>query len=634
MSFTTYRTTLETLLDDHLAFASGTGANTERVKALQAQLDQGELSIAVVGEINRGKSTFLNALLGETVFPSRSMICTAGVTVLDHDDTPRAEVVYRDGSTDDIDLEGEAPAKVLKKVVSRSNRDVQDIQVTRVWYPNPFTGNGIVLVDTPGVNDPDHWREDITYSYLAEADAVIMLLDPMQPLSASEIEFLDTKILDRSIANLIFVVNKIDDVPQSDRESALRRIEQILAEHVPNPTIYPVAAKPALEAKQAGTYDKAKATGMPAFEDGLLDFLARGRGGMLLNTKVQQGIQHLDQMGESVQQRRGALDQEKAAVRTRLQEARSKLDALDGKRDRLSKEVANRKSAVQRSLQQAVDQRADHLANTLAPTLASEVDTSVLREQALRFQRDSVSAFRNAIDDTLDNLIDEYDAASAQLSDQVHDVLSNLNRDASNRAQSMQVERRRRDRSSEHERRKAGAALGAGVGAAAGAATAASATTTAVTATGIATTSAFGTAGVIGIGALTGGLGLLIGLGAAALLGGSGESEPENRYVQGNEIVDNQGALQALQGFVERLRSSIQPVSKGIINSAQAAIITPIEDTMQSQRRLIKQIEEDLKETAEGQEDLRETLAGRKAKIDALRERYTALSSDLEAITG
>lgn len=107
------------------------------------------------------------------------MICTAGVTVLDHGETPRAEVLYRDGASDEMDLSDTAPAKALKAVVSRSNKDVQDIEVTRVWYPNPFTGNGIVLVDTPGVNDPDHWREDITYSYLAEADAVIMMSPPI-----------------------------------------------------------------------------------------------------------------------------------------------------------------------------------------------------------------------------------------------------------------------------------------------------------------------------------------------------------------------------------------------------------------------------------------------------------------------
>ena len=85
-----YRSTLESVVDDHLAFVSVTDVSTGRIEAVREQLDEGELSVAVVGEINRGKSTFLNALLGEEVFPSRTMVCTAGVTVLDHGEAPRA----------------------------------------------------------------------------------------------------------------------------------------------------------------------------------------------------------------------------------------------------------------------------------------------------------------------------------------------------------------------------------------------------------------------------------------------------------------------------------------------------------------------------------------------------------------
>jgi GTPase SAR1 family protein len=134
MALTEHRTTLESIVNDHIAFIADTEVSGERIEGVREQLNSGELSVAVVGEINRGKSTFLNALLGETVFPSRTMVCTAGVTVLDHGEEPRAEVVYEDGATEDIDLTGAPPAQVLKEVVSRSNKDVQDIQVTRVWY--------------------------------------------------------------------------------------------------------------------------------------------------------------------------------------------------------------------------------------------------------------------------------------------------------------------------------------------------------------------------------------------------------------------------------------------------------------------------------------------------------------------
>ena len=200
------RNELKEILSTHSDLAQETKVNNDVIKETIENLKHGEMSIAVVGEVNRGKSTFLNALMGTKLFPSRASVCTAGVTVLDYGDEPNAEIIYNNGKTKSFDLSLENPAKILVDIVSRKNENVQDIKMVRINFPNQFTGKGLVLVDTPGVNDPDTWREDITYEYLSGADAIIMLLDPMQPLSESETEFLEHKILGKSIANLIFVV--------------------------------------------------------------------------------------------------------------------------------------------------------------------------------------------------------------------------------------------------------------------------------------------------------------------------------------------------------------------------------------------------------------------------------------------
>lgn len=98
--------------------------------------------------------------------------------MLVHSEEPHAEVFHKDGATESVDLSSAFPTEILTEVDSRSNKGVHSIRETQVWYLNPFTGNGLVLVDTPGVNDPDRWREEITYAYLAVADAVLMLLTP------------------------------------------------------------------------------------------------------------------------------------------------------------------------------------------------------------------------------------------------------------------------------------------------------------------------------------------------------------------------------------------------------------------------------------------------------------------------
>lgn len=634
-SFAAYRENLIGLVHEHLAFAFDIEAPTERVKDLRDQLSQGELSVAVVGEINRGKSTFLNALMGEEVFPSRTMICTAGVTVLDHGDEPCAEVLYRDGSTDAVDITDEAPAEALKSVVSRTNKDVQDIEVTRVWFPNDFAGNGVVLVDTPGVNDPDNWREEITYSYLADADAVIMLLDPMQPISASEVEFLDAKILDRSIANLLFVVNKIDDVPKSDREDALRRTEDMLSEHVPNPSIYPVAAKPALDAKRYERREELRGTGFPEFEAGLMEFLSKGRGGLLLKTKIQRGLEHLAHIEDTIEQRRSALDEKKGEVEGRLRDAEQNLENLRRKRDGLEKKLSQHRKQIEGKLRSVVKSRSRYLTNSLKPAISGESDPDALRDRALRFQRDTVQMVKRATENALDDLLRKYDASSTELVGEIEDVLGNLRREASNRAASMNVERRRAGRHlSDDERKKAGAAVGGGLGAAAGAAVAASATTTTVTATGaIATTGALGTLGVIGAGALTGGIGLLIGLGAAAMMG-SGQSRDQSKYIEARDIVSNDEAVRSLRTFLDRVQATVATVSEGIVDSAQETILRPVDTSRENQQKLIQQIRQDLTQTTEGQRELRTCLTRRQKRLRDLRDRYLQLSAEIDQLVG
>src|SRR3989339_1990716 len=318
---------------------------------MQNALGQSDLSVAVVGEIKRGKSTFLNALIGTKLFPSRATICTAGVTILDNGPEAAAEVWYKDKKPERVKINEQDPMAGFEMLVSRKNPNVRNIQMVKIWYPNKFSGNGIILVDTPGVNDPDYWREEITYAYLANADAVIMLLDPMQPLSASEVEFLDQKILGQNIANLIFVVNKIDDVNPQERESAMKRISKLLAQHVPNPMIFAVASKPALEAKLSSNESMLKSTGFPEFEEALMDFLAKGRGGLLMRTKIQKGQSHLASMEDSLNHRLGALDQEKGVVEQKLKVATKNLDDLTGKRKNLEKEINARRERVEDRLE-------------------------------------------------------------------------------------------------------------------------------------------------------------------------------------------------------------------------------------------------------------------------------------------
>ena len=618
------RNKLKNILQTHTDLAKETKVNDDVITDVIENLKHGEMSIAVVGEVNRGKSTFLNALMGTKLFPSRASVCTAGVTVLDYGDEPKAEIVFKNGKTKSFELSLENPSKSLVDVISRKNKEVQDIKMVRIWYPNPFTGNGLVLVDTPGVNDPETWREDITYEYLAGADAVIMLLDPMQPLSASEVEFLEHKILGRSIANLIFVVNKIDDVCMEDRAVALGRIENILKKYVPNPTIYPLASKPALKAKQTGDEQSLNISGFPEFEEGLLDFLAKGRGGLLLKSKIQKGIDHLsNDIQVSIDQRIGALDSEKGAVKTRLNRAQSDLQSQTKKKDDLKKQLNSKGKTIARQLKDIIREKENYLSHSLKPALQEEPSVSVLRSNILSFQRDCVEVLQDGIESTYSNLLSKHGERSLAIMSDVKDIMSSLSRDASSSIKSIQVSHQKVRVSSGIEEKKAGAVVGGVIGAGAGMAAAAGA------GAGIAAM------GVIGLGILTGGIGLLVGGAVAGMLSeksSSSSSRNQSSYVEHDEMVNNRRAMLAVDRFLSKLKNNVNRISDMLINSLLHELVKPIDRQITGQKNLIAQINNDLDQTVEDQQSTRDFLASKTGDVKNINTQYQGLINDVESL--
>ena len=96
----TFRNDLKNILINHKNMHDELNINNSSILEIEESLNSGELIISVVGEVNRGKSKFLNALLESSLFPSRATVCTAGVTILDNGSNPEAEIIYKNGKVE------------------------------------------------------------------------------------------------------------------------------------------------------------------------------------------------------------------------------------------------------------------------------------------------------------------------------------------------------------------------------------------------------------------------------------------------------------------------------------------------------------------------------------------------------
>ena len=144
------------------------------------------LLITVMGEFNSGKSTFVNALLGEEVAPMGITPTTATINLLKYGRELGGRVVYRDGQSRAVPW-----AKVPALLRGPDAAEVQRIKVVEVLYPLDVLQR-VNVVDTPGLNSilPEH--EATAREFIAQADAVIWLFTVDQAGKASEREALQS----------------------------------------------------------------------------------------------------------------------------------------------------------------------------------------------------------------------------------------------------------------------------------------------------------------------------------------------------------------------------------------------------------------------------------------------------------
>lgn len=263
-----------------LALKLGDSGAADRARGLSQKLGSEEFNLAIFGQFKRGKSTLINALVGSDILPSAVTPLTSVVTALSYGPEPRAAVTFADGRREAISL-----AEISDYATERDNpQNEKGVRKVEVSYPAQLLGEGIRLVDTPGIGSAFLNNTEIAREFLPEADAAILVLAADQPIGQAEIEFL--RELRQHAAKFFFVLNKIDLLDQLDLEESLRFCRRIIeremgAERV---ALFPVSAKLALLGKLREDPILIERSRIYELERALAQFSAREKVTALLET--------------------------------------------------------------------------------------------------------------------------------------------------------------------------------------------------------------------------------------------------------------------------------------------------------------------------------------------------------------
>ncbi|MEH1974448.1 MAG: dynamin family protein [Nostoc sp.] len=226
--------------------------------------------IAVFGPFNHGKSTLLNAMLGNRTLPIDLIPTTGASITVNYGSDVRTRIMLVDGT--EIYRNG---TEILQQfAILDGNRQMRkDVASVEVFCPHPFLETGVEFLDLPGTNDRDE-QDNLVREQLLSADLVIQLLDARKLMTLGERENLRDWLLDRGIKTVIFVANFLNLLEPDEQKQVQNRLlfvaESFRAELPPGfSNLYRVDALPALRARLKGDVAAANSSGLAAFETAL-----------------------------------------------------------------------------------------------------------------------------------------------------------------------------------------------------------------------------------------------------------------------------------------------------------------------------------------------------------------------------
>ena len=201
------------------------------------------LTIAIMGEFSAGKSTFVNALLGEAVAPMGVLPTTTTINVFRRGTAGGARVHYRDGRIGMI-----APDEVQAFLHGLDDTEAQRIRHVEIERRGERMGDAAV-VDTPGLNALDEFHELVAREFLDEADAVVWVFSATRSGAATEVGMLaELRESGRQVLGVLNKVDTLDEAEQTELAEYLRtQLGEVLVE------VVPLRGREALEWRTAGS---------------------------------------------------------------------------------------------------------------------------------------------------------------------------------------------------------------------------------------------------------------------------------------------------------------------------------------------------------------------------------------------
>jgi len=329
---------------------------------LAARVSEGRFYLACIGQFKRGKSTLINALVGEPILPVGFTPVTAVPTVIRFGSKRKVRIQLRDGSWREI------PPSELEQYVSEEHNpeNTKGVGGAEAFVPSALLKTGMCFVDTPGLGSVFAGNTAATQAFIPHIDAALVVVGADPPLAGEELALVEA--VGRQIQNLILVLNKADRTTDAERAAAAGFTRRVLEKRLQRPVaeVFEVSAAERLE-NRGPERDWGKLLDA-------LEKLVKVSGRQLIQAACERGVERLSEQLLAI------INEEREALERPIEESERRIAAMKEtitEAERSMRELGFLWMAEQRHLSDIFVDRHREFLNSALPQARQEFESSL-----------------------------------------------------------------------------------------------------------------------------------------------------------------------------------------------------------------------------------------------------------------
>ena len=334
----------------------------EDIQKNSYNLRSGVFRLLVLGDMKRGKSTFLNALIGERLLPSDVNPCTAILTVLRYGEKKKVTVYFNDNTEpEQIDFKSFKTRYTIDPTEAKrleENRQLAfpNVDYAVVEYPLSLLEKGIEIIDSPGLNDTEA-RNELSLGYINNSHAILFVLSATQPCTLGERRYLENYMKGRGLT-VFFLLNAWDRIKESlidpdDAEElaeANEKVHRVFKTHLAEycqvdgydlyeERVFPISSLMALRQRIKNPDATLENSGFPEFLTALSTFLTQERAISELRQARILANQTRDRVTEAVNRRIPLLESDIENLKQKIASVEPEFELLNDICDNFQQEI-------------------------------------------------------------------------------------------------------------------------------------------------------------------------------------------------------------------------------------------------------------------------------------------------------